>query len=429
MSRLYVQKSPPLSGKIKANTAKNSILPMMAASLLTDDPVTIEDVPALSDVFAMCEVISALGISATYEDRTLHMQCMDLGCDTDHVKIMKKLRASFLISGPLLTRCGLVCTTSPGGCNIGSRPVDLHLAGFMAMGANIEAQDGQVKARTDRLRGADIFLSFPSVGATENLMMAATLAEGTTILRNAAAEPEVEDLAFLLKKMGAKIYGAGSSVIRIDGVKRMHGAAHTPIPDRIEAGTLMMAAAATGGNVAVQNVNPEHLKAVTSALRRMGANVMEYPRSIRVTADKRLRAADIKAMPYPGYPTDMQAQFMALASTAEGISRIEETVFDGRFRHVDELLKMGAKISLRGRTAVVDGVESLTGARVKAPDLRAGAAMVLAGLTAEGTTIIEDADHIDRGYENLDGMLASLGANIEREKIARPAVEAVALAY
>lgn len=424
-----MQKSPPLSGKIKANTAKNSILPMMAASLLTDDEIIIEDVPALSDVFAMCEVISALGISVTYDERTLHMQCMDLNCDTDHVKIMKKLRASFLISGPLLARCGLVSTTFPGGCNIGSRPVDLHLMGFAAMGARIEAEDGEVKARAGKLYGTDIPLSYPSVGATENLMMAAALAEGTTILRNAAAEPEVEDLACLLKKMGARIYGAGSSVIRIDGVKRLYGTVHTPIPDRIEAGTLMMAAAATKGSVSVQNINPEHLRAVTGALRRMGANVTEYPRSVRVTADRRLHAADIKAMPYPGYPTDMQAQFMTLASIAEGRSMIEETVFDGRFRHVNELEKMGAKITLHDKMAVVDGIDKLKGTLVKATDLRAGAAMVLAGLTAEGVTVIEDTEHIDRGYENLDGKLASLGGNIEREVQTRPAVEAVALAY
>ncbi|MDP2892287.1 MAG: UDP-N-acetylglucosamine 1-carboxyvinyltransferase, partial [Bacillota bacterium] len=370
--------------------------------------------PALSDVFAMCEVLSTLGAAVSYQERTLRICCSGICCRQAQAGAMKKLRASFLVSGPMLARCGHIATHFPGGCAIGSRPVDLHLAGFAALGAAIKAQDGMMTASADKLKGALVHLAYPSVGATENIMMAACLAQGSTVIRNAAEEPEVEDLADLLRKMGAKIYGAGSSVICIEGVNSLSSAKHTPIPDRIEAGTLIIATAITGGNTLVQNVVPEHLKPLLITLKEAGAHVLEYPHSIRVMMQSRLRAVDIKVMPFPGYPTDLQAQYMALCSLSEGRSIIEETVFEDRFRHVQELIKMGAKIGLRGNMAVVDGISALKGAKVKATDLRAGAAMVLAGLAATGETVIEEAAHIDRGHENLDGMLCALGAKIER---------------
>jgi UDP-N-acetylglucosamine 1-carboxyvinyltransferase len=328
------------------------------------------------------------------------------------------MRASFLVMGPLLARKGHARISQPGGCAIGSRPIDLHLKGFEALGAKIEQGHGYIEAVAPHgLKGCDIYLDFPSVGATENLMMAAALAEGTTILENPAEEPEIVDLANYLNQMGARVRGAGTDTIRIEGVKHMHGSEHTTIPDRIEAGTYMIAAAMTGGDVVIENVLPEHQKPLVAKLREAGVTVEEDIDSVHVTCAGPLKALEVKTMPYPGFPTDMQAQIMAMLTVANGRSRITETVFENRFMHVVELNRMGGQITTEGRSAIIEGPAKLTGCQVRATDLRAGAAMVLAGLVAEGVTEVGDIYHIDRGYENLVQKLRSLGADITRANI------------
>jgi len=364
----------------------------------------------------MCEVLTSLGSEIQYLDRdVIKINSANVNRFETSYELMSKMRASFLVMGPLLTRLGKTKNSLPGGCAIGTRPIDLHLKGFRALGANIDVDHGNISAFADELVGDKIYLDFPSVGATENIMMAAVMANGETIVDNAAMEPEIVDLSNFLNKLGADIKGAGTSTIRIKGVKHLGGARHQIIPDRIEAGTFMVAAAITGGDILVDNVISSHIKPVIAKLKETGCIVRENGDSVRVIGDGRLKAIDIKTLPYPGFPTDMQAQFMALMTLCEGTSVAIETVFENRFMHVDELKRMGADIKIDGRSAIIQGVKNLTSAPVKASDLRAGAALVLAGLVADGITEIENIHHIDRGYDDIENKFSNLGAIIYRK--------------
>ena len=415
MEKIVVEKSGPLKGTVRVSGAKNSVLPILAATLLATGKSVLEDVPALRDVDVICEVLSSLGADVKRNSRE-KIEILSNKIDNFEApyELMRKMRASFLVMGPLLARMGKARISMPGGCAIGTRPIDLHLKGFRALGAEITMGHGYVEARAEKLVGNKIYLDFPSVGATENIMMAAALAEGETIIENVAEEPEITDLANFLNKMGAKIKGAGTDTIRIQGVKRLTGTTHTVIPDRIEAGTYMVAAAMTGGNVLVENVVPDHLKPIIAKLREIDVEIREEDNGIRVIGPKVIKATDIKTLPYPGFPTDMQAQFMALLSIAKGSSVIIETVFENRFMHVSELKRMGANIRIEGRSAIIEGCKGLTGAQVKATDLRAGAALILAGLVSEGKTEITNIYHIDRGYVDIEKKLRALGAKIYR---------------
>jgi UDP-N-acetylglucosamine 1-carboxyvinyltransferase len=415
MNKFLVEKSPPLRGNVRISGAKNSALPILAASLLGTEDIILEDVPQLKDVEVMCEVLSSLGAKVEFLDKkVIKINSRDINNYETPYELMSKMRASFLVMGPLLTRLGKTKTSLPGGCAIGTRPIDLHLKGFRALGAEIDVDHGYIGAYAEKLVGDRIYLDFPSVGATENIMMAAVMAEGETIIDNAAMEPEIVDLANFLNKLGAQIKGVGTSTIRIKGVKELGGATHSIIPDRIEAGTFMVAAAITKGDVIVENVITSHIKPIIAKLREAGCEVWEEEDKVRVVGTDNLKAVDIKTLPYPGFPTDMQAQFMALMSVAQGTSVIIETVFENRFMHVDELKRMGADIKIDGRSAIVQGVSELMSAPVKATDLRAGAALILAGLKADGVTEISDIHHIDRGYENIEQKFAQLGAKIYR---------------
>ena len=416
MEKILVEKSPPLKGNVRISGAKNSALPLLAASLLGTEDIILEDVPKLKDVEIMCEVLTSLGAEVEYLDKdVIKINSANVNKFETNYDLMTKMRASFLVMGPLLTRLGKTKNSLPGGCAIGTRPIDLHLKGFKALGATIDVDHGNISAHAEKLIGAKIYLDFPSVGATENIMMAAVMADGETILDNAAMEPEIVDLSNFLNKLGADIKGAGTSTIRIKGVKKLGGARHPIIPDRIEAGTFMVAAAITGGDIVVENVISNHIKPVIAKLKEAGCTVIENGDSVRVIADKKLNAIDIKTLPYPGFPTDMQAQFMALMTLCEGTSVVIETVFENRFMHVDELKRMGSDIKIDGRSAIIQGVKSLTSAPVKASDLRAGAALVLAGLVAEGVTEIENIHHIDRGYDGIEDKFTKLGAKIYRK--------------
>ncbi len=418
MSKLIVSKGMPLKGTVKVSGAKNSVLPIIAAGLLADGECIIEDVPILNDVLVMCELLESLGaqIKVCKEQNRIHINSDKISNTVAPYELVNKLRASFLVMGPLIARVGSAKISLPGGCAIGSRPVNLHLKGFSNMGAVVSQNHGYIEVRVDsELVGNKIYLDFPSVGATENIMMAATLSNGQTIIENAAIEPEIVDLATFLISMGADIRGAGTDTIRIIGVKRLIGCTHSIIPDRIEAGTFMIAAAITGGDVTIQNVVPDHLKPITAKLRETGVEISEELSIIRVKGTGSIKAVDIKTLPYPGFPTDMQAQITSLMSKAEGTSIIIETIFENRFMHISELKRMGANIKIEGRSAIIEGRGALTGAQVKATDLRAGAALILAGLCAEGITEILDADHIDRGYDGIDTKLCLIGANIHRQ--------------
>lgn len=380
---------------------------------------TLTEIPKLADVHTVCDVIASLGVHIEHPERdTLVIDAHELTSTTAPYDLVRRMRASFLVMGPLLARKGRAQISLPGGCSIGARPIDLHLKAFEAMGAVINLENGDIEATAPNgLKGAQIYLDFPSVGATENILMAASMADGKTVLENAAEEPEIVNLATYLNSMGANIRGAGTNVIRIEGVKELHGANHAVIPDRIEAGTFMVGAAMTQGNVFVENAISEHLKPLISKLKEVGAEVQEEIDGIRVIGHEPLRPADIKTLPYPGFPTDMQAQFMALTTICQGTSVVTETVFENRFMHVDEFKRMGAKIRIEGRSAIVEGVPRLKGASVNATDLRAGAALVLAGLVAEGETEVGYLYHIDRGYDNLVLKLQRLGADIVRVNI------------
>ena len=392
------------------------MLPIIAASILGTSPSRLDEIPALEDVRTICAVLECLGIKVdASEPHTLKIDSREItSCEAPY-ELVRSMRASFLVMGPLLARKGYARISQPGGCAIGTRPIDLHLKGFEALGVKIEQGHGYIEASApEGMTGANIYLDFPSVGATENIMMAAAMANGTTVLENPAEEPEIVDLANYLNQMGARVRGAGTNVITIEGVSELHGVQHSVIPDRIEAGTYMIAAAMTGGDVIIENVLPEHQKPLIAKLREAGALVEEDIDRIHVVGSGRLKAVDIKTLPYPGFPTDMQAQMMAMLSVAEGRSKITETVFENRFMHVVELNRMGANITTEGRSAVITGPAHLTGCTVRATDLRAGAAMILAGLVAEGATEICDIYHIDRGYEEIAAKLTRLGADIKR---------------
>ena len=417
MEKLFIQGGRRLAGTVKISGAKNAVLPVIAASLLASTPSVIEEIPDLDDVKTITEVLQYLGLHTRREPGSLYVDSTGVkSCEASY-ELVRKMRASFLVMGPLLSRFQEARISQPGGCAIGSRPIDLHLKGFEALGAEIIQGHGFIEARAPKgLQGAKIYLDFPSVGATENIMMAASLAHGQTIIENAAQEPEIVDLANYLNSMGANVRGAGTNSIRIEGVQKLTGTTYAVIPDRIEAGTFMVAAAITGGDVLLKNVLYEHLKPLVAKLKEAGVTIEQDVDQIRVIADGPLRAVDIKTLPYPGFPTDMQAQFMALMAVAEGSSVISETVFENRFMHVDELKRMGASIRVDGRIAMLDGVKKLTGCPVTATDLRAGAALVLAGLAAEGQTEIGSVYHIDRGYDRIVDKLRGLGAEISRRE-------------
>lgn len=416
MEKLVVKGGKRLVGTVKTSGAKNAVLPIIAASIMGVTPSHFDEVPMLEDVRTISEILKGLGIKVeTSQNNVLDIDSTVVNSYEPPCELMRNMRASFFIMGPLLARMGKAKIYMPGGCAIGARPIDIHLKGFEALGVQIEQSEGLIEVSAPNgLKGTTIYFDFPSVGATENIMMAASLAEGVTILENAAEEPEIVALANYLNKMGAKIRGAGTDVIRIEGVKELHGADYTIIPDRIEAGTYMIAAAMTGGDVVVDNVLPEHQKPLIAKLREAGATVIEDIDNIHVIGNGVLKAVSVKTLPYPGFPTDMQAQLMAMMIVSEGTSRVTETIFENRFMHVEELNRMGAKITTADRSATIEGPAKLVGCDVRATDLRAGAAMILAGLVAEGETRIGDLYHIDRGYENIVEKLRSLGADIER---------------
>ncbi len=403
---------------MKVEGAKNAVLPVIAASILAGEGTShLYDVPELADVYTMKEVLRTLNVDVEYTNNTFKVNAQKTLKTEAPFEYVRKMRASFLVMGPLLARVGRSRIALPGGCAIGSRPIDQHLKGFEAMGATVEIGNGFIEARIDgRLQGAKIYLDFPSVGATENIMMAAVLAEGTTTLENVAEEPEIVCLANYLNAMGAKVRGAGTGVIRIEGVKQLNGAEHTVIGDRIEAGTYMVAAAITAGDVLVEGAIAEHLRPLIAKMREMGVMITEEDNGLRVVGPDFLKPVDIKTMPHPGFPTDMQAQMMALLLQAKGTSVVTETVFENRFMHVEEFRRMNSNIKIEGRSAIISGPNKLQGAEVGATDLRAGAALVLAGLVAEGITRVTELKHIDRGYINLAGKLRALGADVERVK-------------
>lgn len=416
MEKIIVRGGNRLSGTVKVEGAKNAVLPVIAATLLaTKGTSTIHDVPALSDVYTISEVLRYLGADVRISGNAVMVDATGPLTVEAPFEYVRKMRASVLVMGPLLARNGRARVALPGGCAIGSRPIDQHLKGFEAMGASVKVGNGFIDAEVNgRLRGAKVYLDFPSVGATENIMMAAVLAEGTTVMENCAKEPEIVDLANFLNAMGAKIRGAGTGTIRIEGVDELVGTAHTVIPDRIEAGTFMVAAAITGGNVLVQGAVPEHLSSLIAKLEEMGVTVIEEENGVRVIGPETLKAVDIKTMPYPGFPTDMQSQMMALLLKAEGTSMITETVFENRFMHVEEFRRMNADIKIEGRSVIINGPCQLQGAEVAATDLRAAAALILAGLAADGYTRVTELRHLDRGYVRFHEKLAALGADIER---------------
>ena len=415
MDKLQINGGIPLEGEVRISGAKNATLPIVAGALLADGPVTIRNVPHLQDVTTMIELLGRMGVSVTIDEK------MQIEIDPTTTRecfapyeLVKTMRASILVLGPLLARFGKADVSLPGGCAIGARPVNIHVAGLQAMGAEINIDSGYIRARAGRLKGARLNLDTVTVTGTENLMMAATLADGETIIENAAREPEVVDLANFLIAMGAKIQGAGSDTITIDGVERLHGARHAVMPDRIETGTFLVAAAATGGSVTLRNVRPQILDAVLDKLREAGAHVTTGEDWVKLAASGALTAVNVRTAPYPAFPTDMQAQFMALDAVASGTGIVTETIFENRFMHVQELKRLGADIEVEGNTAVVKGVPHLDGANVMATDLRASASLVLAGLVARGTTTVDRVYHLDRGYERIEEKLSKLGARIER---------------
>lgn len=421
MAKILVNNSGPLHGSVQISGAKNAVLPLMAATLLTDDVCRIEDVPDLADVAVMREMLKNFG--AEVEDESpgvINIRAREIRTVEGDPKLVGEMRASMMAMGPLLARCGKCIMPMPGGCSIGKRPIDLHLKGFRALGATVEMDEENERviltAGSDGLVGDAIYLDFPSVGATENILMAATLAKDVTVIENAAKEPEIVDLANQLNKMGAKIKGAGTDTIRITGVKKLSGSIHTVIPDRIEAGTFMLAAAITRGDVMILNAIPGHVRPIIAKLKECGVKVEVQDEGIYVDArDGELIATNIKTLPYPGFPTDIQSPFMAFLTTVKGPSVVRETVFENRFMHVVELNRMGADITTESKEeAYVPGGKKLHGAKVRATDLRAGAAMVLAGLVAEGTTEVSEIHHIERGYEHFVQKFKALGADLMR---------------
>jgi len=416
MSKLIINGGTPLRGELRASGAKNAVLPILAATLLADTPMTIRNVPHLQDVTTTMELLGRMGVDLVVDER-MNIQVDPRSIHTFQApyELVRTMRASILVLGPLLARFGQAEVSLPGGCAIGSRPVNLHIKGLEAMGAEIKVENGYIRARANRLKGAHIVLDLVTVTGTENLLMAAALARGTTIIENAAREPEVVDLADCLNAMGAQIEGAGTDTLVIEGVERLHGANYQVLPDRIETGTYLLAAAITGGRIKVKDTRPGILEAVLLKLEEAGAWVNTGPDWIEVDMDgRRPKAVRIRTAPYPAFPTDMQAQFVALNAVAEGVGMITETVFENRFMHVHELHRMGARIELEGNTAVSIGVSQLTGAPVMATDLRASASLILAALVADGETVVDRIYHIDRGYDCIEEKLSHLGARIRR---------------
>ena len=415
MEQYIIKGGNPLVGEVEIGGAKNAALAILAAAIMTDEAVHIENLPDVRDINVLLEAIREIGATV---DRISPTEVRIVGATIGNITVeyeyIKKIRASYYLLGALLGKYKNAEVPLPGGCNIGSRPIDQHLKGFRALGASVDIIHGAVVAKAEELRGKHIFLDMVSVGATINIMMAAAMANGYTTIENAAKEPHVVDVANFLNSMGANIKGAGTDVIRIRGVEKLHGTSYSIIPDQIEAGTFMCAAAATMGDVMVKNVIPKHLEATTAKLEEIGCQVEEFDDAVRVVANKRLKRTNVKTMPYPGYPTDMQPQFAVALTLAEGTSIITESIFENRFKYVAELVRMGADIKVEGNTAIVNGVKKLTGAQVSAPDLRAGAALVIAGLAAEGITIVDDIVYIQRGYERFEEKLRALGAEIEK---------------
>ncbi|NLL30185.1 MAG: UDP-N-acetylglucosamine 1-carboxyvinyltransferase [Clostridiales bacterium] len=416
MEKIIVEGGNKLRGEVNISLAKNSILPIIVACILSNNDITIKNAPDLEDVIVLTDLLSEMNcsikknIDGDLKINTSNLQLIDMNSE-----LIRKMRASFLIMGPMLSRFGKCKISMPGGCNIGTRPIDLHLKGFRLLGAEIEIGHGFVEAKAKKLIGNRIYLDFPSVGATENILMASVFAEGTTIIENAAEEPEIWDLANFLNSMGAKIYGAGTGKITIEGVTSLKGVTYKAIYDRVEAGTFMVAAAITNSKITINGANEEHLRPTIEKLKECGVKFQNAGENrILVDGTGPKNPVDIKTMPYPGFPTDMQAQIMTLLSVIRGSSIVTETVFENRFMHVAELVRMGANIKIDGRTAIIEGVDSLTGCEVKATDLRAGAAMILAGLVAKGKTEISDIYHIDRGYVDIEEKFRKLGANIYR---------------
>ena len=415
MDQYIIKGGNPLVGEVEIAGAKNAALAILAAAIMTDDTILIENLPDVRDINVLLEAIQEIGAKVDRINRSTvkinGSTIQDISVDYEYIK---KIRASYYLLGALLGKYKKAEVPLPGGCNIGSRPIDQHLKGFRALGAKVDIINGAIVANAEQLHGSHIFLDMVSVGATINIMMAAAMAPGRTIIENAAREPHVVDVANLLNCMGANIKGAGTDVIRIKGVEKLHGTEYSIIPDQIEAGTFMFAAAATMGDVTVKNVIPKHLEATTAKLEEIGCEVEEFDDAVRVVASKRLRRTHVKTLPYPGYPTDMQPQIAVTLALAQGTSIVTESIFENRFKYADELARMGANIKVEGNTAIIDGVPKLSGARVSAPDLRAGAALVIAGLAAEGITIVDDIVYIQRGYENFEQKLRGLGAEIER---------------
>ena len=414
MDKLLIEGGTRLSGEVAISGAKNAALPILCAALLTAEPVTFTNVPRLKDIGTLLELLGQMGVKVAREDDTVTLDASGLSNPVAPYEMVKTMRASILVLGPLVARCGEARESLPGGCAIGARPVDQHIKGLQAMGAEVRVEHGYVHATVPRLKGARLFTDMVTVTGTENLMMAAALAEGETVIENAAREPEVVDLANCLVAMGAQISGAGSDVIRIRGVDRLHGATHRIMPDRIETGTYLCAAAATGGSVRLTRTSSSYLDAVIDKLMDAGCEVVSERDAISLRAPERLNAVSLRTAPYPAFPTDMQAQFMAINCVAKGVAMIRETIFENRFMHAVELQRLGADIRIDGNTAMVQGVARLEGATVMATDLRASASLVVAGLVAEGETVIERIYHLDRGYERLEDKLAALGARVRR---------------
>ena len=415
MEQYVIRGGNPLVGEVEIGGAKNAALAILTAAVMTDEFVLIDNLPDVSDINVLLEAISVIGATVERIDRhTVRINGSTIGSVSVDYEFIKKIRASYYLLGALLGKYKKAEVPLPGGCNIGSRPIDQHLKGFRALGAKVDIRHGAIVASAENLRGSHIFLDMVSVGATINIMMAASMAKGNTIIENAAREPHVVDVANFLNSMGANIKGAGTDVIRIRGVESLHGTEYSVVPDMIEAGTYMFAAAATKGDVLIKNVIPKHLEAMTAKLVEIGCDVEEFDDAVRVSASRRLGRTHVKTLPYPGFPTDMQPQISVTLALAKGTSIVTESIFENRFKYADELTRMGASVKVESNTAIIDGVDGFTGARVSAPDLRAGAALVIAGLAAEGVTVVDDIVYIQRGYEDFEGKLRSLGAEIEK---------------
>lgn len=415
MEQYIIKGGNPLVGEVEIGGAKNAALAILAAAIMTDETVRIDNLPDVRDINVLLEAIEMIGATVDRVDRhTVRINGSTIGDVSVDYEYIKKIRASYYLLGALLGKYKKAEVPLPGGCNIGSRPIDQHLKGFRALGASVDILHGAIVARASSLEGNHIFLDMVSVGATINIMMAASMARGRTIIENAAREPHVVDVANFLNSMGANIKGAGTDVIRIKGVEQLHATDYSIVPDMIEAGTYMTAAAATKGDILIKSVIPKHLEATTAKLVEIGCQIEEFDDAVRVIASRRLRRTHVKTLPYPGFPTDMQPQMAVVLTMSEGTSIVTESIFENRFKYADELARMGADIKVEGNSAIIDGVERLTGARVSAPDLRAGAALVIAGLAADGITMVDDIVYVQRGYEDFEGKLSSLGANIQR---------------